>query len=86
MDREIFYLKARRRYMILHLSIMAMLFAAAVLGAAFVPLELAWRIGYALVASVVVLSGVFLTRRWIFGRIQALYDHMEETPDSPEET
>ena len=85
MDQEILYLKARRRYMVLYLSIMAMLFAAAVLGTVFVPLEITWRIGYALVASVVVLSGVFFTRRWTFGRIQALYDRLEETPHPPEE-
>ena len=86
MGQEIFYLKARRRYMVIHLCIMAVLFATAVLGTAFVPMELAWRIGYGLVASVVVLSGVFLTRRWIFGRMQARYDRREETPHPPEET
>lgn len=71
-DPEIVFLQARYRYSLVHLGVMAIFFVAAVLGVSFVPLDLVWRIGYAVTASWTVIAGFFISKWWINRRLREL--------------
>lgn len=72
LDPEMVFLRARSRYSLIHLGVMAILFTAAFLGVSFVPLDLLWRIGYAVTASWTVLAGFFISKWWINRRLREL--------------
>ena len=59
------YGRAQRRYARIHQRLVIALFVLAALGTIAVPVEPAWRIGYAVGATLVVLAGIFLSRLWV---------------------
>lgn len=70
MEDETNYASAQRRYARIHQRLSIALFALAALGAIAVPVEPAWRIGYAVGATIVVLAGIFLSRWWVLQKLR----------------
>lgn len=81
MQQETPYLKARRRYTIIHSGVVLTLFVFAGSGVFFIPLEAGWRIGYALVATAAIVVGILLSRWWVLQNMNALIRRMREAEE-----
>ena len=70
MEDDANYANAQRRYARIHQLLVIALFVFAALGALVVPVVPAWRIGYAVGATVAVLAGIFLSRLWVLRKLR----------------
>lgn len=70
MEDDTNYASAQRRYARVHQRLTVALFVVAALGTIVVPVEPAWRIGYAVGATVAVLTGILLSRWWVLQKLR----------------
>lgn len=70
--------RARARYTLMHIGIVAVVFSLAVLGSSIVPLDPGWRGAYGLFSTVVVLFVFFASRAWAADRLRGKL----QAPDS----
>ena len=80
-DHNAMFQQARYRYTIVQMGVMGTLFAVAFIGSMFLPLELEWRLGYGVLASMAVLGGVYLTRWVLNRRLSALHRRLYPAHD-----
>ena len=70
MEGDTDYEEAQQRYARIHQRLTVALFVVAALGTIVVPVEPAWRIGYVVGATLVVLGGIFLSRWWVLRKLR----------------